>query len=397
LQTQVALQTAASQGTAVAAEAAGGTATALAQTAEAAGDNDEDGLSNSQEPGLGTDPNNPDTDGDGLSDGQEVNQYGTDPKNVDSDGDTLQDGLEVNTHRTSPTNVDTDGDTVPDGVEVNAGSDPLLPPTATATATATNAPSATPSPTRTSTPVPTATPTLPPTHTPTAEPSPTPTLTPTATPTIFIFPFPISQLWNHPIDVSESRQIYNIRLTEPGPIEVQTNWTGSQGTLAVIVNGPGQVGAYARVDGTAPLSLNYVVTDADFAAGNHWRVSIVSFGSGDANGVVELTWPSGSDDMPLEDEYVLDTGYGVATSLIVLTGPGTIEATANWSGDPANMALIVNGPGQVNAYAREDGPSPLAASYAVTDGDYAAGDIWRVSLAAFSAPNASGTIELVFP
>ena len=42
-------------------------------------DPDRDGLTNLQEYQLGTDPNNPDTDGDGLSDGNEVNKYHTTP------------------------------------------------------------------------------------------------------------------------------------------------------------------------------------------------------------------------------------------------------------------------------------------------------------------------------
>jgi hypothetical protein len=44
----------------------------------------------------GTDPNNPDSDNDGLSDGEEVIVYNTDPNNPDSDGDGLSDGEEVN-------------------------------------------------------------------------------------------------------------------------------------------------------------------------------------------------------------------------------------------------------------------------------------------------------------
>ena len=43
----------------------------------------------------GTDPNKSDTDGDGLSDGDEVRKYRTDPLNPDTDGDTYQDGAEV--------------------------------------------------------------------------------------------------------------------------------------------------------------------------------------------------------------------------------------------------------------------------------------------------------------
>jgi hypothetical protein len=100
-------------------------ATALASTAQAQGDDDADGLSNSQEATLGTDPSNPDTDGDGLSDGVEVNQYGTDPRNKDTDGDTLTDGREVNDLHTSPKNPDSDGDGLTDNVEVSTGSNPL--------------------------------------------------------------------------------------------------------------------------------------------------------------------------------------------------------------------------------------------------------------------------------
>jgi hypothetical protein len=102
-----------------------GTATALAETAMAEGDDDGDGLSNLKENSLGTDSNNPDTDGDGLSDGLEVNQYGTQPTNQDSDGDTLKDGQEVNELNTSPINPDTDGDSLNDGVEFTSGSNPL--------------------------------------------------------------------------------------------------------------------------------------------------------------------------------------------------------------------------------------------------------------------------------
>jgi hypothetical protein len=38
---------------------------------------------------------NLDTDGDGLTDGEEVNKYGTKPKKVDTDNDGVTDGDEV--------------------------------------------------------------------------------------------------------------------------------------------------------------------------------------------------------------------------------------------------------------------------------------------------------------
>ncbi|NWF69257.1 MAG: protein kinase [Chloroflexi bacterium] len=56
-----------------------------------ASDTDGDGLNAAREAEFGTDPLNPDTDGDGLSDGVEVIQFDTDPLNPDSDSDGVPD------------------------------------------------------------------------------------------------------------------------------------------------------------------------------------------------------------------------------------------------------------------------------------------------------------------
>jgi len=58
-------------------------------------DIDGDGLPTDVEQRYGTDPTVADTDGDGLDDGEEVNEYGTDPTDPDTDGDGLSDGEEV--------------------------------------------------------------------------------------------------------------------------------------------------------------------------------------------------------------------------------------------------------------------------------------------------------------
>ncbi|MFP6584841.1 MAG: hypothetical protein VCD00_20070, partial [Candidatus Hydrogenedentota bacterium] len=58
-------------------------------------DRDEDGLYNGDETTHGSDPANADSDGDGLSDGDEVYVYFTEPDNVDSDGDGIDDNIEV--------------------------------------------------------------------------------------------------------------------------------------------------------------------------------------------------------------------------------------------------------------------------------------------------------------
>lgn len=88
-------------------------------------DTDKDGLPDVREKELGTDPNNPDTDGDGLTDGQEVLVYHTNPLKSDTDGDGLSDGDEVLVWKTDPLNPDTDGDGYPDGEEVQSGYNPL--------------------------------------------------------------------------------------------------------------------------------------------------------------------------------------------------------------------------------------------------------------------------------
>src|SRR5262249_22969412 len=67
-----------------------------------------------------------DMDHDGLEYDAEVALH-TDPFDPDSDDDGLSDGAEVNTHGTNPLLADTDGDGFGDGVEAAAGTDPLDP------------------------------------------------------------------------------------------------------------------------------------------------------------------------------------------------------------------------------------------------------------------------------
>ncbi|MEM7390786.1 MAG: hypothetical protein AAF492_00440 [Verrucomicrobiota bacterium] len=92
-----------------------------------------DGLKNLDEYLRDTDPNHPDSDGDGLEDGPELagaeQRPPTDPANPDTDGDGLNDGVESNTGQwrnpsdtgTDPTRVDTDADGLADTVETHTG------------------------------------------------------------------------------------------------------------------------------------------------------------------------------------------------------------------------------------------------------------------------------------
>jgi len=83
--------------------------------------------------------------------------------------------------------------------------------------------------------------------------------------------------------------------------------------------------------------------------------------------------------------------------LLYLTRPGTISATATWSGNPSSQALIINGPGKVNAYAREDGGSGVSVSYDVTSGDLSSGHLWILSVTNFENNSASGNISMTWP
>lgn len=95
-------------------------------------DSDKDGLSDLQEKNIYfTDPNNPDSDGDGYKDGEEIkNKYS--PKHdkkkkliqIDSDNDGLIDLWEINL-KTNLMNPDSDGDGFKDGEEISSGHDPL--------------------------------------------------------------------------------------------------------------------------------------------------------------------------------------------------------------------------------------------------------------------------------
>ena len=107
-------------------------------------DSDNDGLNDGQEGINGTNPNDSDSDNDGLNDGEEVtgvddpstpvNPGGdiTDPNDSDSDNDGLSDGEEA-TEGTDPNDSDSDNDGLTDGEEVNGINDPTTPGTPSGT------------------------------------------------------------------------------------------------------------------------------------------------------------------------------------------------------------------------------------------------------------------------
>jgi len=101
-------------------------------------DSDGDKLTDAEEATLGTDPNKPDTDSDGINDWDEVWITHTNPLSADSDGDGLDDLFEK-THEfpnafgdlllLDPNNPDLDGDGLLDSQELGAGCSPANPDT----------------------------------------------------------------------------------------------------------------------------------------------------------------------------------------------------------------------------------------------------------------------------
>jgi hypothetical protein len=80
--------------------------------------------------------------------------------------------------------------------------------------------------------------------------------------------------------------------------------------------------------------------------------------------------------------------------------PGPIEATLTWNSNDCPLALILNGPGQRNAFARKDGASPLSLEFAVTEQQFAKGSDWSVTVACFrdlGSQSLTFTMKLNFP
>ena len=82
-------------------------------------DSDNDGLGDTEEERLGSDPENPDTDGDLLMDGFEYFIHGLDPNDPDTDGDGMSDSVEIGIGQTDPNipdsfSLDSDIDAIPD-------------------------------------------------------------------------------------------------------------------------------------------------------------------------------------------------------------------------------------------------------------------------------------------
>ncbi len=72
------------------------------------------------------------------------------------------------------------------------------------------------------------------------------------------------------------KEIIKLTVHEAGQLTVSVDWAGVPRSLAVILNGPGQVGYFAREDGPSPLSLAYTWTQEDLQKGSEWSLTILN-------------------------------------------------------------------------------------------------------------------------
>ncbi len=336
----------------------GTTAPAATATPSILIDSDGDGLSDDQELSLGTNPDSPDTDGDSLSDGDEALIRATDPLNKDTDNDILSDGDEVNLYGTSPLMADTDGDGVNDGVEAASQTDPLDPfdplPTATPTLILpTNTPTPVP-PTATATATSTSTPTATATATATATESPTETATATATATAAVG-----------FEVSCSSSLPNLDgLVSPGEwgstptfsfaagtdaawlVDGYVTWVTDQLFMAFVVDD----------DGTAAIESLSVFVDVDGNAGNindSDRAYRIGRDERLSTGVVDDSGPGGSswNWVAVNENWVAQSGDGpIGQWMLELRINAALDAPQLLAGGPFGLMISLGDDGSQGSW-----------------------------------------------
>jgi hypothetical protein len=105
------------------------------------------------------------------------------------------------------------------------------------------------------------------------------------------------------------RKSMDFELTAAGLIRAEAQWTGSSTGLALILNGPGQTGAYKRVDGQSPLSLSQSVTPEIIAKGIRWTISIVCWDTNvSVKGTLRVDYPEGAQ-VSLGEELLVDGAF----------------------------------------------------------------------------------------
>jgi hypothetical protein len=90
----------------------------------------------------------------------------------------------------------------------------------------------------------------------------------------YVQPGPVSDRLNAQFPTG----ILHFQVRRPGRILAKVSWNPAQRSLALILNGPGQVGGFARKDGVSPLEIMWDVTDKNISAGIDWLIKVTAFG-----------------------------------------------------------------------------------------------------------------------
>lgn len=67
------------------------------------------------------------------------------------------------------------------------------------------------------------------------------------------------------------------QVKKTGRISAKLSYNPTALSVALILNGPGQVGYYDRVDGSSPLSIEFDVTKDHIVSGTDWQISVKAF------------------------------------------------------------------------------------------------------------------------
>ncbi len=89
-----------------------------------------------------------------------------------------------------------------------------------------------------------------------------------------------------------NRDVLQFQVKKPGRVAIEAEWSGNANSLALILNGQGQTGYYARKDGQSVLKVEYDIKQSDLARGNTFTATITNFSNkGPANGVIRVMYP----------------------------------------------------------------------------------------------------------
>jgi len=81
------------------------------------------------------------------------------------------------------------------------------------------------------------------------------------------------------LDAIFKRGTFHFNVQTPGKVTAQATWSPPDKSLALTLNGPGQVGYTKRVDGRSPLSLEFEIAPDQIRVGEPWRLNLTRHGA----------------------------------------------------------------------------------------------------------------------